>query len=267
MTGLRATISGADFSADNVGVIGPYTSVNLDGLFDLRVSHERARHNHASPGASPCLLNRASPPTFQAGHMATNAVRQLIFPAGPLHNADNTMFGIFEAHRAGGAAPQAPLGLSISGSPNLRGQFLLANGPNYLRTYTYTRTDPNNFLAAGTQRYASYQLPTNGSLDNQMIFAVGVIRNGAGVDLYIPGINAAAPVGTVAIPAGEGVFFGSDAASNNIYDLWYRASAYAGSAEKTRCFGYAHRALSLSEINQVYADLKSYYAAHALSFV
>lgn len=266
MTSLKATVAGADFSAENVGVIGPYTSVTLDGLFDLRINHERSRHNHAGFGARPCLLNRASPPVFQTGHMETDAVGELAFPHGPLHDADNTIFGIFEAHRAGGALPQSPFGLSISGSPNQRGQFMMANGPNFLRVYTYTRTDPDNFLTFGAQRFASYQYPTNGSLDNQMIFAAAVLRNNTSVDLYIPGIDAAAPVSSTAIPSGEGVFFGSDD-QPNIHDVRYRASAFQGSTEKVRCFGYARRALSLAEVNQLHADLTAYYTGKSLTFV
>ena len=92
-----------------------------------------------------------------------------------------------------------------------------------------------------------------------MIFVVGVVRNGAGIDLYVPGINAAAPLGTLSLTASDRVFFGVESSQKNFYDLRYMASAYAGSAEKIRCFGYAHRALSLSEINQLHADLKTYY--------
>jgi hypothetical protein len=266
--GLLATVSGADYSANNVGVIGPYTSVTgLKGLFDLRESHARARYNHGVFGGRPCLLNRVAPPTWTSGHVSTTSVGQLTFPDGPLHDADNTIFAIFEAHRAGGAIPQSPFGVSISTAPNMRGQFLLANGPNFLRAYTYTRTDPNNFLAAGTQRFASYQYPTNGSLDNQMIFVVAVIRNGAGIDIYVPGVNAAAPVGTLALTASDRVFFGTDLAAKNVNDQRYKTSAYIGSTEKTRCVGYAHRALSLSEINQLRADLTAYYATKSLTFV
>lgn len=267
MTGFKAIVSEADYSDNNVGVIGPYTSVALDGLFDLRVSHERSRHNHAGFEARPCLLNRASPPAFQAGHMETDAVGELSFPHGPLHDADNTMFGIFEAHRAGGALPQSPLGVSISGSPNQRGQLMFANGPNFLRLYTYMRSDPDNFLTFGTQRYVSYQYPTNGSLDNRMIFVAGVIRNGAGIDLYIPGVDDTAPVATLSLTASDRVFFGAEDAQANTHDTRYRASAYAGSTEKVRCFGYAQRALSLSDIVQVHGDLMSYYSGHSLSFI
>lgn len=267
MTGLKALVPGADYSANSVGVIGPYTTVpDLKGLFDLRVSHEHARYNHAFFGARPCLLNRAAPPTFSTGHMSTTAIGQIAFPDGPLHNSDNTIFAIFEAHRAGGALPQSPGGISIT-SPNLRGQFMLSNGPNYLYVYTYTRSAPDNFLSSGTQRFARYLYPANGSLDNQMIFVVGVIRNGAGLDLYVPGIDAAAPLATLSLTGSDLVFFGAEAAQNNFHDLRYRSSAYAGSTEKTRCFGYAHKALSLSEINQLHADLTAYYATHSLTFI
>jgi hypothetical protein len=268
MTGFLATIPGADYSASSVGVIGPYTAVpNLRGLFDLRESHARARYNHGVFGGRPCLLNRAAPPTWTAGHVVTTAVGQLAFPEGPLHDADNTIFGIFEAHRAGGAIPQSPFGVSVSTSPNMRGQFLMANGPNFLRAYTYTRADPNNFLSAGTQRFASWQYPTNGSLDNQMIFAAAVIRNGVSIDLYVPGVNAAAPVGTLALTASDRVYFGSEPGQVNFHDLRYRTSAFIGSTERTRCFGYAHRALSLAEINQLRAELTAFYATKSLTFI
>lgn len=268
MTGLKALIDGADYSANSIGVIGPYTTVaDLKGLFDLRVGHERARYNHAFFGARPCLLNRAAAPTWSAGHMQTTAVGQMSFPDGPLHNSDNTMFAIFEAHRAGGAAPQSPCGLSISTGANLRGQFMFGNGTNYLNCYTYTRADPDNFLVSGTQRNARYLYPTNGSLDNQMIFAAGVIRNGVGVDLYIPGVNDAAALGSVALTGSDRVFFGTEPGTKNVYDLRYRASAFVGNTEKLRCFGYAHKALSLAEINQLHADLTAYYATHSLTFV
>jgi hypothetical protein len=265
--GLLATNPSADYSASSVGVIGPYTAVtNLKGLFDLRDSHARARYNHGVFGGRPCLLNRAAPPTWSAGHVSTTAVGQLTFPDGPLHDADNTIFAIFEAHRAGGAIPQSPFGISLA-SPNLRGQFLIANGPNFLRAYTYTRTDPSNFLAAGTQRFASYQYPTNGSLDNQMIFAACVLRNGAGLDIYVPGVNAAAPVATLALTASDHFFVGSEAAQTNFHDLRYKTSAYIGSTEKTRCAGYAHRALTLSEINQLHAELTAFYTTKSLTFI
>jgi hypothetical protein len=266
-TGLKALVPGADYSDSAVGTIGPYTSVDLEGLFDLRVDHEYGRYNHAGLNANPCLLNRASPPTYTSGHMQTTAVGQMAFPHGPLHNSDNTMFGIFEIHRVGGSIPQSPCGLSISTSPHMRGQFLFANGPNFLRLYTYTRAAPDNFLSAGTQRFASYTLPGGGSLDNQMALVVGVIRNGAGLDLYIPGVNAAAPVGTLSLTGSDLVFFGSEPAQQNFHDLRYRASGFAGSTEKLRCFGYAHRALSLSEINTLHADLTAYYATHSLTFI
>lgn len=266
MTGLKALVPGADYSASSIGVIGPYTTVDLEGLFDLRVSHERSRYNHADFGTQPCLVNRAALPTWAAGHVQTTAAGQVIFPDGPLHNSDNTMLAIFEVHRAGGAIPQSPAGISIT-SPNLRGQFLFANGPNFLRLYTYTRAAPDNFLSAGTQRFASYTLPTGGSLDNQMVMVVGVLRNGAGLDLYVPGVNAAAPVGTLSLTASDLFFVGSEAAQNNFHDLRYKTSAFVGSTEKTRCVGYAHRALTLAEINTLHADLTAYYVTHGLTFI
>ena len=268
MTGIRALVNGADYSAETTGVVGPYTSVDgIKGLFDLRVSHERSRYNHAHLGAEPCLLNRASPATFTSGHMQTTAVGQMLFPEGPLHNSDNTMFAIFEAHRAGGAAPQSPCGLSTSVGPNLRGQFMFGNGTNYLNLYTYTRADPDNFLVSGAQRNARYLYPTNGSLDNQMIFAAGVIRNGVGLDLYIPGVNDSAALGSVALTGSDLVFFGTEPGTKNVYDLRYRASAFVGNTEKLLCFGYAHSALSLAEINQLHTDLTAYYATHSLTFI
>lgn len=265
MIGQKALVTGADYSANSIGVIGPYTTVPLKGLFDLRISHEWARYNHAGFDLRPCLVNRAAPPTWASGHVSSTAVGQIVFPDGPLHNSDNTIFGIFEAHRAGGALPQSPFGTSISTSPNMRGQLLIANGPNHLRFYTYTRAAPDNFLSAGTQRFATYQYPTGGSLDNVFIFVVGVLRNGAGMDLYVPGVNAAAPVGTLSLTGSDLFFAGAEPAQQNFHELRYRTSAFIGSTEKTRCFGYDHRALSLSEINQLHTDLKAYYAGLGLS--
>lgn len=265
-TGL--IIPGADYSTENVGTVGPYTAVSgLDGLFDLRISHDWARYNHADAGKRPCLLTRPNPPVFTTGHMQTTAVGQMFFPDGPLHNADNTMFGIFEAHRTGGVLGQAPLGLSISGTPAQRGQFIFGNGPNNLRIFTFTKTDPNNFSVFGTQRSVTYVYPTNGSLDNQMIFAACVLRNGAGIDLYIPGVNNAAPVATLALTAADRFYFGNDALAVNVNDVRYRASASVGSTERTRCFGYARRALSLTEINQLHTDLRAYYTPKSLPFI
>lgn len=267
MIGLLATDADADYSSDPVGVIGPYTTVTgLKGLFDLTGSHARSRFNHAEFGSSPCLVNRAAPPTWAADHVATTAVGQIIFPDGPLHDSDNTIFAIFEAHRVGGALPQSPVGLSVI-TPQQRGQLMIANGSNHLRFYTYTKTDPNNFGVFGTQRYATYQYPTNGSLDNQMIMVVGVFRNGAGLDLYIPGVNAAAPVGALAITAADRIFFGAEAAQINFHDLRYKTSAYIGSTEKVRCFGYAHKALTLAEVNQLHTDLTTYYSAKSMPFI
>lgn len=276
MKAAITTIPGADFSADPAGFIGPYVSVpGLTGLFDLTGSAKRAVVNHAYDGAPPAVYNRASPPTFAAGHVETDAVREWSFPDAPVNSGENTFFAVMEIHRAGGALPQSGMGLSVSttaassGQPNQHGQLLLANGPNFLRVYSWVfPTEEITGSSIGGQRVCSYLMPTDGSLDNEFVFVMVVAKSGDGtnagsIEIFIPGVNGATPVATLSLAATDYIAFNP----STLHDQRWCMNAWASTPQKARCAGYAPLALTGAQGMTLADELRAYYAAKSLAFI
>jgi len=244
--GLRLIASGADYSANNVGYAGLYTSVTngLKGLYEMRENKFRARHNAAQNGSIATITGN---PAFDSQKMQITLANALDTGIKPQNGGYS--FAVVMNLRTGTTSGDEVIQSWTSGTTT-EGLFRLAhhNRAFSMTVYSY----PSQTLPLSG--YTSHSLSLTRSTEGYELI-VGTATDGDGIRLYRP------QAGTTQFSAAAGRFFAFTTLSPTIRTARNTLAAN----QDVAMFAWWNRPIDATEVNTFYNEIKTQMESYGLA--